>query len=118
MLLGSHVVDISRIWTATLLLAILLPPAVHVARRRGIRQFGLRGLLLCLVAATFACALLKAQLESLLWYFWSGQGRLRYASWEMPIHVTPFEIPALLGICSSLVTWAVTRENPSEHEHD
>lgn len=101
MLLASQIVYIPSLWIATLLLAIFLPPAFYYVRHRREWFYSRRGLLLCFFIGLLSIIFLSRDIQTLWWY----RNIVNYTIWPYP-----WEVPLMIVICSSLVTFAMTRE--------
>lgn len=101
MLLASKVISIPSLWIATLLLAIFLPPAFYYVRHRREWFYSWRGLFLCFFIGLLSIMFLSRDIQTLWWY----RNIVNYT-----ISDYPWEVPLMIVICSSLVTFAMIRE--------
>lgn len=107
MLIGSQILDITRLWITACLAAIFAPPLVWRLIRSSKHgwRFSFRGVLACITAVAVVFLLLQNDLRNLWWYWKISNCGLSHTEWEIPV---------MIAFVSSLVTWAATRDEQSE----
>ncbi|MDB4650828.1 hypothetical protein OAE37_03580 [Pirellulaceae bacterium] len=101
MIFGSHSIDISRLWIAALLSAILIPIVAGLIHANKIRVSNIAIFMLGVFTGISVVLFLQNDFQRVWNYMKVRQGSLSHNSWDIPI---------LLGVCSGLVTWAMVRK--------
>lgn len=101
MLIGSQMLDISRLWFTALMLSLFLPPVIYFVRQRREWFYSFRGVLVCILVGTPIAFWLRQDLQNL-------RESRRFSNVSFSDH--DWEWLVMLVICSSLITYAVTSE--------